>query len=446
MADQTAIPEDTVLGTPSKELFAEMLTRDVSLHDAISDLVDNCVDGAARLRGADQPDFTGLEIKLRVSDDKFEIEDNCGGIDIPLAQNYAFRFGRPKEADETPHSIGRFGIGMKRALLKLGRNFSVESTTRTERFLLEEDVGEWLEKESWNFKFKEVEKNRDWAEAETGTKIAVWNLYEAVARQFALDHFVNHLSTRTENAHKESIEGGLTVLVNGHALQSNPWKVLGGAGLSPFSKTDTIQKKEKKNVHRRIVVGVGVSSPKDAGWTIICNGRTVLSADQSPLTGWGMTSDTQTVAPKYHNQFARFRGYVFLDSEDSDLLPWNTSKTSVEEESDLYQATRQQMIIAMRPVIDFLNRLDRENEAEEEDRHLNQAISQTREININSVAAEAEFSEPAPPKNPPPPTVGIPFRRQESQVNALKNELKVSSAKAVGEYCFDLTYSRLVED
>ncbi len=35
-------------GTPTKEFFVGMLTRDIELSDAILDLLDNCLDGVVR--------------------------------------------------------------------------------------------------------------------------------------------------------------------------------------------------------------------------------------------------------------------------------------------------------------------------------------------------------------------------------------------------------------
>ena len=43
-----AIPE-SVNASPAKSLFVSMLTRDLTLEDAILDLLDNCVDGILRL-------------------------------------------------------------------------------------------------------------------------------------------------------------------------------------------------------------------------------------------------------------------------------------------------------------------------------------------------------------------------------------------------------------
>lgn len=39
---------NTVNSSPTKNFFINMLTRDISLNDAILDLLDNCLDGALR--------------------------------------------------------------------------------------------------------------------------------------------------------------------------------------------------------------------------------------------------------------------------------------------------------------------------------------------------------------------------------------------------------------
>ena len=42
----------TAQASPTKQFFVSMLTRDISLADAILDLLDNCLDGAMRLTAA----------------------------------------------------------------------------------------------------------------------------------------------------------------------------------------------------------------------------------------------------------------------------------------------------------------------------------------------------------------------------------------------------------
>ena len=69
---------ETVDASPTKEFFVEMLTRDVRLSMAILDLIDNCIDGALRIRGMQA--FDGLTVNITFDEEQFIIHDNCGGI------------------------------------------------------------------------------------------------------------------------------------------------------------------------------------------------------------------------------------------------------------------------------------------------------------------------------------------------------------------------------
>ena len=168
-----------VQGEPTKEFFIHMLVRDIPLPRAILDLVDNCVDGALRERG-DEP-FDGLHVALELTPDRFRIVDNCGGIPIEVAQKYAFRFGRLPEAGQTKNSIGQFGVGMKRALFKMGREFTVESTTENSHFVIHQDVDEWKSRVGdWNFEFAELDELKP-DDSEEGTTITIGGLHRQVA-------------------------------------------------------------------------------------------------------------------------------------------------------------------------------------------------------------------------------------------------------------------------
>ena len=55
-----------------------MLTKDIPLIPAIMDLVDNCNDGAKKLRG--EKSLKGLSVEINVTPDEFSISDNCGSF------------------------------------------------------------------------------------------------------------------------------------------------------------------------------------------------------------------------------------------------------------------------------------------------------------------------------------------------------------------------------
>ncbi len=132
------VPDKSIIDAhPTKELFISILVRDITIRDAIGDLLDNSVDGALRLRPDGNYDGLWVKIELDAKNDRFIIEDNCGGIPVDVARNYAFRFGRPENAEANKHSVGVFGIGMKRALFRLGKVFYVESIAQNSSFNME---------------------------------------------------------------------------------------------------------------------------------------------------------------------------------------------------------------------------------------------------------------------------------------------------------------------
>ena len=133
--------------TPTKELFIDMLTRDIALVPAIIDLVDNCADGAKKIAG-DKP-LKDYWARLTINKQEFVIADNCAGITIDTARNYAFRFGRAEGAPSVKHSVGQFGVGMKRALFKLGSAFRVDSRAEYTSFTLNVDVRTWQALGEW---------------------------------------------------------------------------------------------------------------------------------------------------------------------------------------------------------------------------------------------------------------------------------------------------------
>lgn len=346
-------------GEPTKEFFIFMLTRDISLIQAIADLLDNCVDGAKRLNASN--DYSKMWVRIEANKEQFRISDNCGGIGVDIAQNYAFRFGRPKEMPSTAHSIGQFGVGMKRAFFKIGEVFEIDSITDASRFRVVQNVTQWAQKkDDWDFAFNMVEEKKQKASLDRGTSITIKNLFDGVASDFGLKDFRNRLYRALTSAHQDAINKGLSVTLNGEPLQSSVLELLASDELTPSKRTLKFGKGHEA-VKVIIHCGVGNSSPSDAGWNIYCNGRLVLGADKSRLSGWG------DGLANYHNEFARFRGYVFFDSDNSSLLPWTTTKSHVNEESSYFQATRNEMLGMMRPIISFLSKVAKEKKNVEEE-------------------------------------------------------------------------------
>lgn len=390
-----------------------MLTRDVQLTRAIVDLVDNSVDGAQRLRGTGR--FDGLWIRIEISRDVFRVSDNCGGISVEIARNYAFRFGRSKNAEESKGSVGLFGVGMKRTFFKLGREFSVRSRCKTEAFSLDVDVDKWIEHsdgsgpDDWHFEFKTVEeKMPEISEDQTGTIIEVRRLLPAVSQNFELENFHAQLLNELSAAHAVSVDRGLAITVNMLPLKHLPQKLFASTELKPafvervYSRRQ-IDGVEGEPVTVRLYAGIAERDLHSGGWYVFCNGRLVLEADQGVTTVWGESNGMR----QYHPDFAFFRGYAYIDSLHSTLLPWTTTKTGVDTDSPVYKVVKLEMIEITKPVLAFLTELAKQREAERagdwSDTRLNAAVTTAQAMRTEQIVNQGGFEAPRPTAMPPGP-------------------------------------------
>ena len=432
---------NVVNGSPSKELFINMLTRDISLIDAISDLVDNCVDGAIKLKG--QKNFTGLEVDITVRENYFKIKDNCGGIDKDLAQKYAFRFGRPLKTPRINYSVGQFGIGMKRALFKIGKHFEIISVSAKTTFTIEIDVNKWSEKEDeWDFEFSTIAEKRA-PLSQCGTEIKVTSLNKDVAERFRHKNFQSELKGQLELQHLINLSKKLAIKINSHPITSNQLELYDGNRFKASYWEKTFKMYGNMNV--KIYAGIGRQKLDEGGWYIFCNNRLIRGPEQTVISGWGTTSPARI--PEYHSQFNGFRGIVLFESKTLSFLPWNTSKTSVDTDSQLFQSVRQEMIRLMRPIIDFLNEVHRESTAVHkgilEEKYLQNEIDSAPLKNYLDVKKSSKFIAPTQ-KTLAKKTneINITYSRTKNKIDRLKKLFKVSSSKKVGENTFDYTYNR----
>lgn len=413
----------------SKSFFVDMLVKDISLPMAIHDLIDNCIDGAKRLRG--EGPYNGLRVEVSLRREEFSIRDNCGGIDLETAEHYAFRFGRPEGAPRVAHSVGQFGVGMKRALFKLGRRFIIRSTSSDSLFEVDVDVNEWEQSPEWNFEFARLDIFENASLLENrGTLVKVDSLMNSVAEKFDSDAFVRELWSSIAYRHYHTLQQGLRITVNGRTIAGEPVEFMTTPGLRPQNYEWSLN-----GLTVRQIVGIGRPRPSDAGWYVYCNGRLVLRADQSEATGWGEAGIDRI--PKYHNQFAMFRGCVLFDSDDPGELPWNTTKDGVDIESQTYQLVRQQMVTDMKPVIAMLRDLGAERDLPQEDQITTGLVSRAATTSMDHLDSQRHFVFDKPPRPVGPRLINVHYKKPQSIVRQVQTSLQVTSASAAGERTFD---------
>src|SRR5258708_6948185 len=151
MSKKGQMQYEAVEASPVKSFFVSMLTRDIKLEDAILDLLDNCVDGVLRSKNGatGKRPYEGFGADIEFKHDSFSISDNCGGIPWDL-HDYAWRMGRTqKRPPEQPGTVGVYGIGMKRALFKMGEHCLISTQNASHLYDVEitpawiKDEGDW---------------------------------------------------------------------------------------------------------------------------------------------------------------------------------------------------------------------------------------------------------------------------------------------------------------
>lgn len=363
----------TAKGSPTKGFFINMLTRDIDINDAILDLLDNCLDGVVRMRKAEGIEkhsagfYSGFEAKIVITPNSFCIEDNCGGIPLDTAKQYAFRMGRDETSPiDDAATVGIYGIGMKRAIFKIGKSASVHSVTKEDDFTVT-IPREWeMQTDNWDF---DIEINKKEENTICGTEVIISDINPVLQKQWAneghLNEFVLELMGHIRESYSLIIERGFTVSVNGQKVEPNEVSFIisnEGNGIKPF-----IYKNKIGNVNVRLVVGFYAPPPsinesdkmaekavqrtsKDAGWTVICNDRVVLYNNKDHLTGWG-----ENTVPRYHTQFVGIRGIVEFESSRPEELPMTTTKRGVDLASPVYAEVKKKMCEGLKLFTNFTN-------------------------------------------------------------------------------------------
>ncbi len=466
----TPTPDTTIDAGAEKRFFIEMLTKDIELLPAIVDLLDNSVDGARGLHP--DGDLSGQWVKIEFGDGSFTISDNSGGISADIARHYAFRFGRSRDFTGVKRSVGQFGVGMKRAIFKIGRAFAVQSAHRGEtgnddssRFHLNVDVEQWAIQNEWTFQFDSVDENIALAPDEVaGTTISVTNLHPSVQDDLNDPTIVQALRTELRVRHQESIQSGLQLYLNSDkpltasrpSLQASDvvqpvfkeFQVTSASGgvvdVRLYAGTVAPPKREKNTDPEDDGQAENFQDPGDAGWYLFCNDRLLLVADRTPLTGWG------NPAAAYHPQYRLFRGFVYLSADDASLLPWNTTKTAVDRDSPVFRAVQSEMkttLYAVQSVINRAKQVRARVEEEDPKPEFLVAMDETPDRPISSLLTSSQMVTPAPPppkpKAPPTPKVQrIQYVVDPDRFGEVAEALGASSGSEVGRLTFDYFYDQ----
>lgn len=465
--------KETVNASPTKRFFVEMLTRDIDLEDAILDLIDNCIDGVVRelkrqkKRKSTKRPYEGYYAEIELSPDRFQIRDNCGGIAKKIAKESAFMLGRPDLThDKDIETVGMYGIGMKRAIFKMGRQCSVISQHLGKAYEVKINPS-WFsddkKKVDWELPLQNTTKQLE----EDGTRISISRLLEPISKSFDKENspFIGHLRKEISRLYALIIGKGFAVIINGESIEPIDLTILSPVVVKASSRKAIepyLFKGKVEGVNVELAVGFTrrLASEKEvdaevrqrrrdrgAGWTVICNDRVVLHADTSRITGWG----TATV-PAFHNQFNAISGILIFKSNDSYSLPLKTTKRGIETSSPVYLYMLDVMREGTKVFTSFTNKWKtREDETTEEFSKLeskrpSDVIASVPKSKWKTVrrGGSTVKAQKVIPNLPQPKTQGakrkIIFSRKKSEIELVAEYLFDDATIApsdVGARCFD---------
>jgi hypothetical protein len=435
---------------PTKKLFIDILTRDIPIRDCILELLDNAVDSYTR-NGINEK----REIQLNFDKDVLTVCDNCGGVNKEKLQKEVFRFGTKDFLNNVP-TIGLYGIGLKRSIFKLGKLIIFETDDGKDYCKLEIDVNDWLKKkdkdgnDKWDLALTKTSESKLAHGEKPYTKIKIKKLRSETIETF-VPNFETNLKETVKIYYSRFIQNDkISFYVNDEEQKGFEIKVKSSNDFKPVKVEDCYEGVkitiicwlDLKGDQKRAQKKVG-----HQGWNVFMNERLVIFDDTSEDTGW--VAEGRSFLPKFHSLFNRFRGVVFLNTDDPSKLPINTSKNGFNKEGKIYHYLLNLMVKVARPFITFMSKKYNEqkekiNIKEDELLAIIDEDSRKKEIietpiDDTKTEYQSKFMPPAL-KTETRSTIdqtSILFKKPKRQVDIIKKILKVYTNKQVGEKTFD---------
>ena len=447
------MPDAYALALPRKRFFLEMFTRDISLQDCILDLIDNSIDGLIRTRGLnlDAGDLLGAitpdpahqqpksRVKVEYNRDSFLISDDCGGINRQYAEEEVFNFGHTGHLAPGAQAtqLGAYGIGLKRAIFKIGDHFEMTSQTATEGFRVKVDVEQWSQKDDslddWRFPLDYLPGAEP--PTEPGTRIAITKINKDIQSLLSDNTILSALHRSIAQTYAPFLARFIEIELNGIVVEPTAIPLGSAANYTPAIKTW-----EEDGVRISLIAGLAARGESNewraevAGWYVLCNGRVILAADKSELTGWGAG-----ILPQFHSSKSRgFVGIASFTSRDPLKLPWTTTKRSLNREAAVFLRVRDRMATVARPVYSFLDSLyQSKTDVTPEQRKVMTSLGQADLGNV-ALSTNSTFGVKQSPRKAKT-TQRVQYDAEISDLEQVRQRLRLPSMPAtdIGRYTFD---------
>ena len=299
-------------------------------------------------------------------------------------------------------------------------------------FGLELDVEQWSRQKAWQF---EITPRTSVEATRTGTEVEILDLHLDVQRRLSGSSFVDSLLHTIGETYAYFLTKFVQISVN--STVATPASLF----VSENRATDRF---EIDRVTCTVTAGIGppdggVYRDKGAGWFVFCNGRAVISADKTSLTGWNNNG-----LPIFQPKHRPFLGLVYFVSDQADRLPWDTTKSGVNVDSEIWQRATHRMVTVGKTVTSFLNDRYSDEGDPSEKPDLQEVATERTDAIATSVGPPRTFERPASPKKT---TIRIQYDAKIDEVKRIAKHLARPdmSGSDVGRYVLEFFLRNEVE-
>lgn len=316
------------------------LTKDITPSEALFDLIDNSIDAARRCLDSSAvdlyelpEDYHGFVVRLHMGRNRVYLSDNCGGIEEGELASRVFVTGKPSHQ---PYGIGGFGIGLKRALFRLGTKYALKSDTGAGTA-----TGMSFTRADLATVSSDLTARRLPTLGRARFVIAVSDFGSGVEHHLTAALDSGDLAESLSRRYGIFISKGLRIVLNG----------VGVPAFMPMIRDDGLVAVQATNLVAENGVSIYIDAgmhaltklPGEAGysaaiaktltdqygWYFVCNDRIVSVASHEPKLGW---------TTKWHQEYYGFLGWVRFVAKNPEDLPWDTKKALIDPNSLSFRA------------------------------------------------------------------------------------------------------------
>lgn len=324
------------------DFLLDGILQDISGVECLFDLIDNAVDACRVKVGTGRTDrlglprsYRGTRVQVDLTEDQIAVSDNGAGVSRAELQDDVLVVGRRTKGFGL---IGKYGIGLKRALLKLGDEYCFATHVDGSPYSIQFGRGQLTLDQRHSVVAHQAEK--DW---KLTTRVAISSLTHAGRNELAHAD-VQQLLVELGFRYGLLLRKGLKLRVNRFEVVDQLPKTRGADSpiatvsrpIAVESRTVTVAAETGTHADYRFSIeGKGrVRSAAEYGLYISFNDRVVRWADRSQAMG---------LPKSWHGEYNGFVGWLQM-SGDTDELPWNSKKTDINESSDLLLSLKEELV------------------------------------------------------------------------------------------------------